>query len=297
MSLFGENLQFYRKRGNLTQEQLAEKLEVSRQTVSKWEAGSSYAEMEKILQLCDMFSCDMDTLLRKDASTAEVEDNKTHREHMKKFRRGITAGIVMIISACAVYELLAGFCIAEAFLDTFFWIVAIVGILILIAQGMQDEIYKKKHPVIQDFYTEEEREEFEKQFPVRITTGIGIILIGMFGFGMNGEHLPLRSGMTEDFYYGLFLACVAAAVGLLVHSSLKKDEYDVEKYNKSNCTDPEHRKKSEKISVWCGCIMLVATILFLVAGLVYHLWEICWIVYVVGGLLCGIVALILNREE
>lgn len=39
MSLFGENLQFYRKRKNMTQEQLADQLEVSRQTVSKWEAG------------------------------------------------------------------------------------------------------------------------------------------------------------------------------------------------------------------------------------------------------------------
>ena len=59
MSLFGENLQYYRKRDGMTQEQLAERLEVSRQTVSKWEAGTSYAEMEKILQLCDIFSCDM----------------------------------------------------------------------------------------------------------------------------------------------------------------------------------------------------------------------------------------------
>lgn len=41
MSLFGENLQYYRKRNDMTQEQLAERLEVSRQTVSKWEAGVS----------------------------------------------------------------------------------------------------------------------------------------------------------------------------------------------------------------------------------------------------------------
>ena len=61
---FGENLQFYRKRRSITQEQLAEQLGVSRQTVSKWEADSSYPEMEKILQLCDMFGCSMDTLLR-----------------------------------------------------------------------------------------------------------------------------------------------------------------------------------------------------------------------------------------
>lgn len=41
MSL-GENLQFLRKRENMTQEQLAEALEVSRQSVSKWESDSTY---------------------------------------------------------------------------------------------------------------------------------------------------------------------------------------------------------------------------------------------------------------
>ena len=49
MNVFGENLQFYRKKREMTQEQLAERLDVSRQTVSKWEAGTSYPEMEKIL--------------------------------------------------------------------------------------------------------------------------------------------------------------------------------------------------------------------------------------------------------
>lgn len=44
MNVFGENLQFYRKQRNLTQEQLAEQLDVSRQTVSKWEAGVSHTK-------------------------------------------------------------------------------------------------------------------------------------------------------------------------------------------------------------------------------------------------------------
>ncbi|MEY8508426.1 helix-turn-helix domain-containing protein [Lachnospiraceae bacterium 42-17] len=295
MSLFGENLQFYRKRENMTQEQLAERLEVSRQTVSKWEAGSSFAEMEKILQLCDLFSCDMDTLLRSDASVLAAGDDTVHREHMRRFRKGVVAAVVILILACAVYELGIGFMINEVFLDTIFWVMITVGTLILIAYGMQDESYKKKHPVIQDFYTEEEKEQFEKKFPVYITTAVGIILVGMLVFGMNVEYLPLGKGMTEDFYYGLFMICVALAVGIFVYSGLKKDEYDVEKYNKSNSADSE--KKNNIVSVWCGCIMLVAVIVFLVAGLVFNLWEICWIAFVIGGLLCGIVSLILKREK
>ena len=58
---FGENLQFLRKRANMTQEDLAEKMEVSRQSVSKWESNVSYPETDAILRLCSLFHCDMDT--------------------------------------------------------------------------------------------------------------------------------------------------------------------------------------------------------------------------------------------
>ncbi len=57
--------QFYRQQGGLTQEQLAETLGVSRQSVSKWESGQSYPEMEKLLALCELFRCDLDTLLER----------------------------------------------------------------------------------------------------------------------------------------------------------------------------------------------------------------------------------------
>ena len=50
MSL-GENLQFLRKKAEITQEQLAEQLEVSRQSVSKWESDTAFPEMDKILQM------------------------------------------------------------------------------------------------------------------------------------------------------------------------------------------------------------------------------------------------------
>ena len=61
--MFSQNLQYLRKEKNMTQEQLAEKLEVSRQAVSKWEAGSAYPEMDKIIVMCRMFDIDMDTLV------------------------------------------------------------------------------------------------------------------------------------------------------------------------------------------------------------------------------------------
>ena len=52
MSL-AENFQYLRAREGVTQEQLAERLDVSRQSVSKWESAASYPEMDTLLKLCD----------------------------------------------------------------------------------------------------------------------------------------------------------------------------------------------------------------------------------------------------
>ena len=51
-----ENLKIIRRDNNLSQEQLAEKLGVSRQAVSKWESGQSYPEMDKVLLICKLFN-------------------------------------------------------------------------------------------------------------------------------------------------------------------------------------------------------------------------------------------------
>lgn len=68
MSL-GQNIQFLRKmHKGMTQEELAEKMGVSRQTVSKWELDSTYPEMDKVISLCKLFSCSMDKLVREDIS-------------------------------------------------------------------------------------------------------------------------------------------------------------------------------------------------------------------------------------
>ena len=59
-----KNLQILRKMRNMTQEELAEKLDVSRQTVSKWELGTVLPEVDKLVVLCDTFNCTIDQLLR-----------------------------------------------------------------------------------------------------------------------------------------------------------------------------------------------------------------------------------------
>lgn len=61
---FGDRVQALRKRAGLSQEKLAEKLGISRQAVSKWEAGQSQPEMEKLVALCELFGVGLDELVR-----------------------------------------------------------------------------------------------------------------------------------------------------------------------------------------------------------------------------------------
>ena len=63
MSL-GGNIQYLRKQKKITQEQLAEKMNVSRQTVSRWESDEVTPELGKIVELSELFSCKLDALVR-----------------------------------------------------------------------------------------------------------------------------------------------------------------------------------------------------------------------------------------
>ena len=69
----GENLKKLRKEYNLSQEQLAEKLNISRQAISKWESGKAYPDIDNLILLRDIFNTTIDDLvLRED----KVYDNK-----------------------------------------------------------------------------------------------------------------------------------------------------------------------------------------------------------------------------
>ena len=63
---FGDNLRQVRKSKKMSQEQLAEKVNVTRQSVSKWENGESYPEMNNILELCKIFNCKLNDLVHTD---------------------------------------------------------------------------------------------------------------------------------------------------------------------------------------------------------------------------------------
>jgi len=73
----GEKITKLRKENNHTQEQLAEILGVSRQSVSKWESDSAYPETDKLVALGELYDCSMDYLLKEDVESERSTAPKT----------------------------------------------------------------------------------------------------------------------------------------------------------------------------------------------------------------------------
>ena len=73
---FGDNLKTIRKSKKMSQEQLAEKVNVSRQSVSKWENGEAYPEINNILELCKIFNCKINDLVHTDMSDISSLDEE-----------------------------------------------------------------------------------------------------------------------------------------------------------------------------------------------------------------------------
>ena len=78
----GEKIAKLRKENNYTQEQLAEVLGVSRQSISKYESGISYPETEKLIRLGDLFQCSLDYLLRDDVEERNPMSTAVEKEEI-----------------------------------------------------------------------------------------------------------------------------------------------------------------------------------------------------------------------
>ena len=84
---FGKNLQYLRQlSAGMTQEALAEELNVSRQTISKWEMDAANPEMDKALELCRVFNCSLDNLFREEMDQRGSAYTNLRVEKVRGFR-------------------------------------------------------------------------------------------------------------------------------------------------------------------------------------------------------------------
>lgn len=292
MSL-SENLQNLRKIKNMSQEELAEKLNVSRQAVSKWESGNGYPETEKIISICEIFDCSMDQLVKGKISSDIKSEKSNYDLIMTKAAKGISLGVTAILLGVSIMLTILGFTSSEQ--SVLIGVIAVlIGVVcaipLFITHGTKIENFKKKNPKVANIYSEDEVEEGNSKYTKYLAIGISTILLGvvimMLLLGLNIEN---------TFPVATLMYFVTIGVLLITYSGMMKDKFDIEKYNNEN-TD-EYKKVDNKIGRICGVIMLTATIIFLVLGFVLNIWYINWIVYPIGGILCGIVGTILKKDN
>lgn len=105
----GNKIHQLRKISGMTQEQLAEKLNVSRQTISKWESGGTMPDLESMVKIGRMFQVSLDELLLKgeedvrDKEKITLEDLMEINLHNRKMTLLLTAGIIFIMVSVMIF--------------------------------------------------------------------------------------------------------------------------------------------------------------------------------------------------
>ena len=314
---FGENVTYYRKKLNVTQEELAERLSVSRQTVSRWETDSTFPDVEMLIRLCELFECDMDTLVRKRA----VDTDKyapcapsvlnTYNRHMNRFALAISLGVWFIVFSVALMLFISGFEGRE--------LLSVIILLICVALSVSDFIFAgvlhcgfmKENPRMCE-YPKEEQRSFLKKFAAMIVSATVLVFIAVIaliimcykdGYAPTGFTVNL----WQHFSISIFLVLVSVSVFLYVYAGILYSKYNVKEYNKSCIKEgyaegePEggdKKSRLEKINdTVCSVIMLSATAVFLLLGFIGNLWHPAWVAFPIGGILCGISSVVTGSQS
>ena len=181
---FGEKLYMLRKEKGLSQETLAEKLNTTRQAISKWENNQGYPETEKLLMLSNIFEVTVDSLL-KESNNQSSNDEKGYYvskecaegflAYQRKATSRIALGVAILILAGVPYFLLGEDTILSI---TFSSILVIVGIGLFISAGFMDNSYRrlKQERLLFDpvYFT-----ELQKRYALQKKKYIGLIIFGL----------------------------------------------------------------------------------------------------------------------
>ena len=325
-----DNLYYLRKRDKITQEELADKLNVSRQSVSKWETGEAYPDTDKLIAMSDMFDVTIDALVKGDlsqgartisdppAETNEPKGEKTskigYNAHMNMFARNISLGVFLILLGVALCVAITGtsttFTGETAALLEFFGVAALLlciaaAVFIFVLSGLKHERFKKNHPVVISDYCKDEKERFDNRFTPAVACLVSAIIVDViflvaFAFLIDNGFIAYTDITTASCaVVAAFLLMLGAIIGGLVFFGIQKSKFDLSEYDKETGKDiGGHESRRSKIaSAIDGAIMMIATILFLVLGFIWNLWHPGWIVFPVGGILCGIVGVIATATE
>lgn len=309
-----------RKQNGWSQEELAERLNVSRQSVSKWESGAAIPDLDKIIKLSVLFGVSTDYLL-KDANeeleagagialgvehkcghVVDVEEAESFLERTREFARMIGLGVSLCILSPVTLILLSGMSetgrlrvseeIAEGTGLVVLLVMVTVAVGIFILQGIHYEkyAYLETEKIMPGYGVEgvvtKRKESFMSTFAVCIAVGVGMCILAVLPVCF--ASMSDAGEMAEIVGAALLLAVVAGAVYLFVWAGIIRGGYDkllqIGEYTTENKSF--NRKTAPVASIyWC-----VAVAIYLWWSFRTGDWGYTWVVWPVAGVLWGAIA-------
>lgn len=297
--ILAEKIIALRKRMNWSQEELAEKLDISRQSVSKWEVGATIPDLDKILKMSEIFGVSTDYLLKdeieetglsggKDVPEGRVVSVEEANEFMKlsqEISGKIALAVSLFILSPVILLQLAAFTEGEGawILEDWAGGVGVTGILLFVAAGVAVCVYngmkleKFKYLESEQFslqygvegIVEKRKEDFAERFRRSVITGIVLCIVGAIPLMLAAAYSTGDAVMVSCV--NIILLFVAVGVHFIVRAGVVQ-----ESFNKLlQCEDytAENKEINKKLSYFPGSYWLVVTALFLVFGFYTDDWR------------------------
>lgn len=321
--ILGEKIMELRKKNGWSQEELAGKLKVSRQSVSKWESAMSVPELDKVLQLSEIFEVSTDYLLKDDKEEDYVPGNpetaamrKVTMEEAQEFIRvrkeaslWIPAGVAACILSPVPLFLLQGMweegrlTVSEdlasgiGFALLLLIVAAAVGSFILTGmklgkyEWMEKEEFELCYGIAGMVKERQEAEAagFSRKIAVGvifcILSGVPLFLLSV----LNGNETAQTGGLV------FLLLMVAAGVYLLTSAGIRKGSY--EQLLQEGDYTREAKEASRIIGRIAAVYWCVVTAVYLGWSFLTGNWHSTWIVWPVAGILFGAIANIVKMRK
>ena len=311
-----------RKRAGYSQEDLAEKLGVSRQSISKWEGAQSIPDMNKILAMADLFGVSTDYLLRDEMDVpegsavdmGESDEDPAVRVSMETARAYIEArtaaapkialGVMLCIFSPILLILLGGMqeygkinaseelAGGLGLIILMAMVVAAVCIFILTGSLLKKYEFIEKEPLDTEYgvagLCRELIERQENDYTRSMVIGVGLCV---------ASTIPLFAAMMtrNEFYCVLGVCCILLMVGigvcLIVKANVVRDSY-LALLEEGDYTREEKRVDHRIGGIYWGIVVAG----YLLVSFLTQRWEITWVVWPVAGILYGVVKLIFRKR-
>lgn len=308
-----------RKKNGWSQEELANKLGVSRQAVSKWESAGSIPDLQRILQMSELFGVTTDYLLKDEIEEAPlneyVETNtiKVSMEEANQYLDMKSRGSRIVANATSLCILspvplivlgtmtedhtLVGFSLV------FLLVLVAIAVYLCVNYGLRES--HMQHLEKESFETEygvsgmvrERRDKYEPAFIRNIAIGVVLCILSVIPTIMAGvmEADDSICGLSV----GILLIIVSIGVNILIRAGMIKSSYDTLLQEGEYTKEEKHLKK--KTDDFSGAYWCLVVVIYLGWSFSTNNWKFTWIIWPVAGVLYaavfGIVKMIVRNKD